>query len=303
MGLRSFSSLKAGAVVCSLAMGSVVGAAVAEATESRWTVYRVRSLLDFGQIRKMMDEMLDSSGFSGSFRIPKQIVEESQPALSYRQGPVVGNREISELTVPLPDGDLSRKVVLDLPMELDVVVNPDAVPSLHFSGESNIISRITPELGSKQELTFTTQQALEAYELVKGTLTLPALESFQLNALANVNINLNEHPASRLRLVVNGFGEVKVTGKVSVLNAIVKKGSADLLGLTVEEDLLLRVASYANASVNAEGSILQPDIQKRGSACYSGEPREILSGGSGSIEPCLVLPDDSAAVDEESTKS
>ncbi len=212
--------------------------------------------------------------------------------LRYANHPIYGNHEVTTLVIPLPAGDAPRRVLLDEPIALTLHVDPNTTASLELEGESNVISRITPVLSDKGDLVFEFSHRVEAGEPVKAKLTLPLLEAFHHQSGSHVEIS--GVSGDRLRLLHTGRGSLNVSGAVQSLNAVVDRSEADLEELTVRQDLLLRADRGARVRLNAEGSVLQPSVFRSATACYVGEPAEIISVGSGaSIKACPVPEEES----------
>ena len=231
---------------------------------------------DLSWVNRVMDLMTESFSVK-SDRSPN-------PGLRYVSRPVIGNHEHASLAVPLPDGDVPHRVLLDQPIALSIVVSADSTPSLELEGESNVISRVVPVFTENGELKLTFDTAVEASEPVTASLTLPSLEAVYHESRSRVDIS--GLSGERLRLVESGGGMISASGQVNTLNASVLNGSANLESVEVKEDLFMRAGRHTDVRVNAQGSVLQPTIHRLASACYVGEPREFLAGEGAALKPC-----------------
>ncbi len=204
--------------------------------------------------------------------------------LSYRARPIIGNNEESSLDVPLPVGELPKKLRLDIPIDLVINISKEGEPSLFLEGESNVISRIIPQVNDEGELVLFLSKPVEANDRIKAFLSLPALDT--LHNVSKSNVEIFGLVGERFYVTNSGLGKIRAMGKVKILNANIRWGHANFAVLEVEEDLLLKVGNSSCVKVNAENSVLQTNLSPNAHACYVGQPRENINSGAIDIKPC-----------------
>lgn len=166
---------------------------------------------------------------------------------------------------------------------VDLSYRPGESCQARLTGDSNLLGLILTEV-SGNRLRIGVSRSIESQGPLRVEVQSPRLEELELSGSGNVELIGVDTP--RLRIRVEGSGDVRAEGQVDTLEVFADgSGNLDLARLKAQQ-ASIDISGAADAKVHAARR-LKVDVSGAGNVVYYGRPAQVVTdiSGAGDVEP------------------